>query len=417
MGAQAVEKAKFTDYPIEMDEYIKSKNAFIKPLPDRYKNLIEKKCSPIKITSVKQFVTFLNQEAVFWSKLKGEGKDYLGCLDLITNTLKYLESAKDAYVKNDRYNKERYLNNAISFVSSNYICSKTDLAKYIAKLNNKSKYFFYGFDAGLQDVESQQFNYYNYTVSIEGLLEGVNYRNVNKSAVERYQEVLVDCSENIKEATENFSKLNNDYTVAYREQERRIEEIQEKTNAEIKNLKDESEKYLTEKKNDFEGLERLYAEKLKLSEPAEYWKSMSKSYQKQGAGWLIGSVVASFIIVGMLIAIIICAPSAFGDDTHIFDIVKNSAIITVIASVMIYLLRTFIKMAMSSLHLSRDAKEREQLSYFYLALIAKNAVSEKEQALVINALFSRSDTGLLKGDASPSMSANVGEIVDKITKK
>ena len=37
------------------------------------------------------------------------------------------------------------------------------------------------------------------------------------------------------------------------------------------------------------------------------------------------------------------------------------------------------------------------------ALLKDGAVSDKERELVLSALFSRSDTGLLKGDSSPEM--------------
>ena len=104
-------------------------------------------------------------------------------------------------------------------------------------------------------------------------------------------------------------------------------------------------------------------------------------------------------------------------DYHWFDNLKNSAILTVIASILIYMLRLTVKMSTSSYHLSRDAKERNNLSYFYLALIEKGAVSDKERALILNALFSRSDTGLLKGDAAPSMPTNVSDIVEFLKNK
>jgi len=57
---------------------------------------------------------------------------------------------------------------------------------------------------------------------------------------------------------------------------------------------------------------------------------------------------------------------------------------------------------MSAYHLSRDAKERHQLSYFYLALIKDKAIAEEDRTIVLQSLFSRSDTGLIKGDSSPS---------------
>jgi len=89
-------------------------------------------------------------------------------------------------------------------------------------------------------------------------------------------------------------------------------------------------------------------------------------------------------------------------------------ILTVITSVLVYLVRYFIKMAMSSFHLSRDARERENLSHFYLALIENGAVTEKERAIILNSLFSRSDSGLLKGDSSPTMLTNPSDLIDTL---
>ena len=60
--------------------------------------------------------------------------------------------------------------------------------------------------------------------------------------------------------------------------------------------------------------------------------------------------------------------------------------------------------------------QRKENNY-YLALIKNSAITDKERALIINSLFSRSDTGRLKGDASPTLTANVAELVDKITKE
>ena len=80
------------------------------------------------------------------------------------------------------------------------------------------------------------------------------------------------------------------------------------------------------------------------------------------------------------------------------------------------MLKLCVKMSMTSYHLSRDAKERSNLSYFYLALIENSAVSDNERGLILNALFSRSDTGLLKGDSSPSMPSNISDLVNIIGK-
>lgn len=69
---------------------------------------------------------------------------------------------------------------------------------------------------------------------------------------------------------------------------------------------------------------------------------------------------------------------------------------------MIYLLRIFIKLALSAFHLSRDANERLQLTHQYLALREVGVLEEKHREIIIQSLFSRAETGLLKGDSSPS---------------
>ena len=81
------------------------------------------------------------------------------------------------------------------------------------------------------------------------------------------------------------------------------------------------------------------------------------------------------------------------------------------------MLRLFVRMCMSCYHQARDAEERSKLASFYLSLFEKGVVSDKERALVINSLFSRADTGLLKRDSGPVMSQNVTELVEAFTKK
>ena len=79
-----------------------------------------------------------------------------------------------------------------------------------------------------------------------------------------------------------------------------------------------------------------------------------------------------------------------------------------------YAIRVISKLTFSSFHLVRDAEEREQLTYVYLALHKEKGIDQTERHLVMQSLFSRADTGLLKDDASPTMPGN---IVDKFVTK
>ena len=57
----------------------------------------------------------------------------------------------------------------------------------------------------------------------------------------------------------------------------------------------------------------------------------------------------------------------------------------------------------SSFHLARDSEERHTLTYFYLSLLKESEIDPEEKKLIMQSLFSRADTGLLKEDSSPTM--------------
>ena len=58
---------------------------------------------------------------------------------------------------------------------------------------------------------------------------------------------------------------------------------------------------------------------------------------------------------------------------------------------------------LSTYHLGRDAEERYSLTYFYLALSKDVTVEKEERLLVMQSLFSRSDSGLLNTDSGPTL--------------
>lgn len=82
-------------------------------------------------------------------------------------------------------------------------------------------------------------------------------------------------------------------------------------------------------------------------------------------------------------------------------------------SFLAYLIKTFNKLSFSTYHLVRDAEERKQLVYVYLALKQDKALKDEERILILQSIFSRADSGLLKEDSSPSMPGTNG-IMDRV---
>ena len=72
-----------------------------------------------------------------------------------------------------------------------------------------------------------------------------------------------------------------------------------------------------------------------------------------------------------------------------------------------FLVRILSRLALSSFHLMRDAKEREQLTYLYLSLSETDPSEKESRDIVLRSLFSRSQTGLLTNESGPSIPAEI----------
>jgi uncharacterized protein YbcC (UPF0753/DUF2309 family) len=167
-----------------------------------------------------------------------------------------------------------------------------------------------------------------------------------------------------------------------------------------------------------EQLETLYKEKLKLSEPAQYWTDRAADMRKQGK--LYVKILAGLIgvVVLMLGSLMWFTPeqiyiSFFDDDKS--AAIRWSIIYISFVSFLAYAIRAVTKVMFSSFHLARDSDERHTLTYFYLSLLKdeNNELDKEEKQLIMQSLFSRADTGLLKEDSSPTMP---NDIIGKLFK-
>ena len=179
----------------------------------------------------------------------------------------------------------------------------------------------------------------------------------------------------------------------------RVETWREKTSQELHQFREDKEAKLSQ-------LQDTYQEKLKLEGPVKYWKDRVELYKKEGIKWLIGLGSVVGVTVAILIGLLYSPPDSFslgilkGEPLAVKAVVFVGAALSLCA----YLTKTFTRLTFSSFHLSRDAQEREQLTMVYLALAHEQGeTNPEERKLILQSLFSRSDTGLLGKDSSPSM--------------
>lgn len=184
----------------------------------------------------------------------------------------------------------------------------------------------------------------------------------------------------------------------------------EKTiNTWFKTTSDNFLKFSKDSTQSIKDFEDLYKEKLKLEAPAQYWSDRAKKLRSEGNKWLIGLITSVLVGVGLLIWCL--SEISAGTLDKIFQnngtAIKWSVVFITLISFIAFAIKIFSKLTFSSYHLVRDAEEREQLTYVYLALKKEKNIDETERHLIMQSLFSRADSGLLKDDGGPTMPGNI----------
>ena len=168
---------------------------------------------------------------------------------------------------------------------------------------------------------------------------------------------------------------------------------------------EEYDNFLKDCNTRIENLENLYNKKLKVEEPAEFMNKKSKEYLWASIRWALATVILTIGLIWILGIIVspkidvgekIIEVSLFSKQIPIYD----SIILLAIVCLIIYILRVFVKMTISSKHLSEEYKQKYILTYFYLSLISEGKIDDSLSNAILSKLFTKADTGLIKNDAS-----------------
>ena len=232
-----------------------------------------------------------------------------------------------------------------------------------------------------------------------------------------------DLSERVEEYRKRLVALTNsadaqqkDYQLRMTKFDTDIEEFKRKRREELDKEEGEYAERLSKADGRITALEAAYSKKLQLEGPALHWKHLSRFYLGWGWGLLISSLLLGGATIGGLLWLLVQADTIviFNENKLSLSTIRASLILIAAISMAGYLLHLFTKLAISCFHLSRDYRERFQLTNVFLALLREGDVKCDDQVkqIVMQALFSRSDTGLLKGEHSfmmPSVTDLVGK--------
>ena len=183
----------------------------------------------------------------------------------------------------------------------------------------------------------------------------------------------------------------------------------------IQSNNEQFKKFCDENRKKLDELEKTFGEKLRLEGPAKYWDTFANDYEKRGRKWRNWALGTAGVFVLFTLGFLAASPSWFLGPEFTAGSIRGTVLVALAVSVLIYFIRLFVKLSTSAYHLSRDARERYQLTHVFLAMIKEGAAQAEDREIILQALFSRADTGLLKTDGGPTMPTGpIGNILGSI---
>jgi len=402
----------------------------LKALKEKIKGLSEEKqneLNKLEVTidyphlninqTIKRFVNiyrFVQKQYNGWSKLK-KGPKYLEhSQTYFSNIYEGLNGyVNSGFDQSNARDSKRYLEETIELLEKDeQSISYHDIAKvftydapetiFLMDLHNaypnSIKIAIKGFIK--EDLDRIDLSFDNFI----GMYQAIEFRNQDIKRIQRSES-----------ETKSIKLLKDDFSTQIDDAEEKLQGVIENYNNWLTQTKEEFTTFNQQSKQTIKDKEVLYGEKLKLEKPADYWQKRATKLETEGKKWLIWLIGSSSIAV-LLLGVVLF----FISDGTLKDLFKEngsairwSVVFITFISFLAFGVRTFTKLMFSAFHLARDAEEREQLAYVYLALVNDKNIEEKERHLVLQSLFSRADSGLLKSDTSPTMP---GGILEKLTK-
>ena len=261
-------------------------------------------------------------------------------------------------------------------------------------------------------------------VAMKFLLYKTDHHSPNRLTRDHSAETIYKMNSNhIKESLSEITKEKDDY-ISYmntqKEDFKNYMDTQKQdynkwfsdTSNQINDFREEHSKKLVD-------IEKTYEAKLKIEEPAKFMLEQSEKYKKSFYLWCCAIVGLTILLIGLL-ALIVSPQVSFNDKLIIINVlskdmpVYSSIILLAMISLVVYVLRIFIKMAVSSKHLMEEYKQKYSLTYFYLSLVNNdNIEDEKSQNIILTSLFTKADTGLIKNDGSNEMDKTLLSLLTK----
>lgn len=277
-------------------------------------------------------------------------------------------------------------------------------------------YYFIGNNQSINSVHALEGTIMAYEFRNQDTSHIFNRRVKEKTSFDRLRSRFEELSNNYEnELTTHVSKLKQDFE-AHTDQLEEFKTTKEKSVTDwFISEKGAVEEFRKRSQDDIDNIQSSYRSKVELDEPIKYWSIRAKELRTKGNRFLAGIITISLLFAFAVYLLLWYTPADLMES--IFDgnrgaAIRWSIVFVIFVSIFFIVARALLKFMFSNYHLARDAEEREKLTYLYLSMIEKGAIDKEERKIILQSLFSRSDTGLLKEDSSPTM-PNISSLITK----
>lgn len=227
------------------------------------------------------------------------------------------------------------------------------------------------------------------------------------------QKTLQPIREKLDQLFQDADKNQQEVTRFIEERRSEIQSQIDKNTADMDAYRSKIDDWKKEKDESLGALEDTYRNKLQLEAPEKLWNDRSGQYRKRANRWTCGLVAVAAVL---LIVITFFVQSLYGFPKGVSEKVpflSQQVLFIGAISFLVYIVRIVVKIVMSSHHIAMEYEQKAALTRFYQALTYGGVeVSENEKLIIISALFSKADTGLVKVSDSVDMD-NVLSLIAK----
>ena len=254
--------------------------------------------------------------------------------------------------------------------------------------------------------QSSNYSYYPALFILKNELspKNVSIKNFEQKtlrpAQDRLEKLLQEAGENQQEITHFIE-----------EKRKEVQDQVDKNIAEMDDYKSKVDDWEAKKHKELYVLEDTYRERLQLEAPEKLWNERSEKYREKAKYWTVGLCFVAIILL-FVIAWFVHSLHEFPKGiTEKVPFLSQQVLFIGVISFFVYIIRVIVKIVMSNHHIAMEYEQKAALTRFYQALTYEGVeVDDNEKLIIMSALFSKVDTGLVKTSESVDLDGVLGLI-------